>query len=79
MKNDPDLAGDGVGQILSWDWDMYHLKEALIFAAFAYLFLSLFERALKKSPRLSAMPRAIGRFAVALLAVVFVRYLLLPL
>lgn len=58
---------------------MYHLKEALIFAAFAYLFISFFDRALKMSPRLAAMPMAIGRFAAALLAVLFVRYLLLPL
>ncbi|HEV7321583.1 MAG TPA: hypothetical protein VGO04_23520 [Ensifer sp.] len=58
---------------------MYHLKEALIFAAFAYVSISFFDRALKISPRLTAVPRAIGRFAAALLAVLFVRYLLLPL
>lgn len=58
---------------------MYHLKEALIFAAFAYLFISLLDNAFKMTPRLTAIPRAVGRFVAALLAVLFVRYLLLPL
>ena len=58
---------------------MYHLKEALIFAAFVYPFISLLDTALRISPRLRTVPRAVGRFLAALLAVLFVRYLLLPL
>ncbi|WP_161490886.1 MULTISPECIES: hypothetical protein [unclassified Ensifer] len=58
---------------------MYHLKEALIFAAFVHLFISLIDTAIKMTPRLTAMPKAVGRFVAALLAVLFVRYLLLPL
>ncbi len=62
---------------LSGDGDTDHLKEALIFMAFMSLFVSLFDAIPKTIMR--AVPPAVGRSVASLLAVLFVRYFLLPL